>query len=161
MKLFKPFTPHVIAWSVRKSFNQSIRRTKEQKTRLQRLVSAMPRKLTTLVFIVFEWLNESNSTTLCDPSIESKSVQPWASVEIFPGGQRWNFSYPFQVADNVMRMDIHKTLYPFYPISLCWLNLNSQSFVWNVFYTFAISEMLFLLLKCLISILRALSTNKT
>jgi len=25
VKLFKPFTPHVIAWSVRKSFNQSIR----------------------------------------------------------------------------------------------------------------------------------------
>jgi len=41
MKLFKPFTPHVIAWSVRKSFYQSIRRTKEQKTRLQRLVSTM------------------------------------------------------------------------------------------------------------------------
>jgi len=34
-KLFKPFTPHVIAWSVRKGFDQSIRRTKEQKTRLQ------------------------------------------------------------------------------------------------------------------------------
>jgi len=29
MKLFKTFTPHVIAWSVRKYFNQSIRRTKE------------------------------------------------------------------------------------------------------------------------------------
>jgi len=25
MKLFKPFMPHVIAWSVRKRFNQSIR----------------------------------------------------------------------------------------------------------------------------------------
>jgi len=35
MKPFKPFTPHVIAWSVRKGFNQSIRKTKEQKTRLQ------------------------------------------------------------------------------------------------------------------------------
>ena len=31
MKLFKPFTPHVIAWSIRKGFNQSIRRTKKQK----------------------------------------------------------------------------------------------------------------------------------
>jgi len=41
MKRFKPFTSHVIAWSVRKSFNQSIRRTKEQKTRLQCLSSAM------------------------------------------------------------------------------------------------------------------------
>ena len=43
MKLFKPFTPHVIAWPVRKGFNQSIRRTKEQKTRLQCLASAMPK----------------------------------------------------------------------------------------------------------------------
>jgi len=43
MKLFTPFAPHVIAWSVRKSFNQSIRRTKERKTRLQRLVNAMPK----------------------------------------------------------------------------------------------------------------------
>ena len=43
MKLFTPFTPHVIAWSVRKGFYQSIRRTKEQKTRLQCLASAMPK----------------------------------------------------------------------------------------------------------------------
>ena len=43
MKLFTPFTPHVIAWPVRKGFNQSIRRTKEQKTRLQCLASAMPK----------------------------------------------------------------------------------------------------------------------
>jgi len=43
MKLFTLFTPHVIAWSVRKGFNQSIRRTKEQKTRLQRLATAMPK----------------------------------------------------------------------------------------------------------------------
>jgi len=43
MELFKPFTPHVIAWSVRKDCNQSIRRTKEQKTRLQCFASAMPK----------------------------------------------------------------------------------------------------------------------
>jgi len=42
MKLFKPFT-RVIAWSARKGFNQSIRRTKEQKTRLQCLASEMPK----------------------------------------------------------------------------------------------------------------------
>jgi len=29
-KLFKPFTPHVIAWSVRKGFHQSIRRTENE-----------------------------------------------------------------------------------------------------------------------------------
>jgi len=43
MKLFKPFTPHAVWWSVRKGFNQSIRRTKEQKARLQCLASAMPK----------------------------------------------------------------------------------------------------------------------
>jgi len=43
MKLFKPFTPHVIAWFVRKGFNQSNRRTKEQKLRSQCLASAMPK----------------------------------------------------------------------------------------------------------------------
>jgi len=43
MKLFKPFTPHVIVWSVRKCFNQSICRTKEQKPRLQCLASAIPK----------------------------------------------------------------------------------------------------------------------
>jgi len=39
-----------------------------------------------------------------------------------------------------MQMDVHKTLYPFYPISLYWLKLNSQSFVENIFYTSAISN---------------------
>jgi len=43
MKLFKPFTPNVIAWFVRKGFNQSSRRTKEQKLILQCLASAMPK----------------------------------------------------------------------------------------------------------------------
>jgi len=45
MKPFKPFTPNVIACSVRKGFNQSIRKTKEQKTRLQCLASAMPKSV--------------------------------------------------------------------------------------------------------------------
>ena len=48
MKLFKPFTPHVIGRSVRKRFNQSIRRTKEQKKRLQWLASAMPKPVTVM-----------------------------------------------------------------------------------------------------------------
>ena len=42
-KLFEPFTPHITTWSVRKGFNQSICRTKEQQTRLQCLASAMPK----------------------------------------------------------------------------------------------------------------------
>ena len=45
MKLFKPFTPHVIAWFARKGFNQSIGRTKGQKTRLQCLASEMPKSV--------------------------------------------------------------------------------------------------------------------
>ena len=45
LKQFKPFIPHVIAWSVRKGFNQSIRRTKEQKTKLQCLDWAMPKSV--------------------------------------------------------------------------------------------------------------------
>ena len=45
MKLFKLFTPHVIAWSARKGFNQSIRRTKGQKARLQCLASEMPKSV--------------------------------------------------------------------------------------------------------------------
>jgi len=43
--------------------------------------------------------------------------------------ERPNFAYPLHVADDAMQMDVHKTLYSFYHISLCWLNLNSQSFV--------------------------------
>jgi len=43
-------------------------------------------------------------------------------------GQRRNFAYPFQVTNGAMQMDVHKTIYPIYPISLwCWLNLNRQS----------------------------------
>jgi len=56
----------------------------------------------------------------------------------FSRRQRRNFAYHFQVADSAMQMDVHKTLYTFYPISLYWLDINSQSFVWNVFYTSAI-----------------------
>jgi len=71
---------------------------------------------------------EPNSTTLYDPRIEigaSTGVR-----RIFSrGGKHRNFAYPFQVADDAMQMDVHKTLCPFYPSGLCWLNLNSQSFV--------------------------------
>jgi len=40
-KLVKPFTPHVIACSVKNAFDQLICRTKEQKASLQCLASAM------------------------------------------------------------------------------------------------------------------------
>jgi len=39
MKLVKPFTPHVIACSIKNVFDQSICRTKERKARLQFLAS--------------------------------------------------------------------------------------------------------------------------
>ena len=64
---------------------------------------------------------------------------PWASADILPGGGnidillflsrlltmrcKWTFTKRFTLST---------------PFSLCWLNLNSQSFVWNVFYTSAI-----------------------
>jgi len=42
-KLAKSFMPHATVCSVRKGFNQSICRTEEQKTRLHRLASAIPK----------------------------------------------------------------------------------------------------------------------
>jgi len=30
-----------------------------------------------------------------------------------------NLAYAFQVADDAMQIDVHKTFYSFYPISLC------------------------------------------
>ena len=54
--------------------------------------------------------------------------------KFFQGGNI-EILFILQVSDDAMQTDVHKTLYPFCPISLCWLNLNSQSFVWNIFYT--------------------------
>jgi len=99
------------------------------------------RKLTTLAFIVFEWLErtEPNSTTLNDPRIKSKSVHPLASAAVFPGWQRRNFACPFQVSDDAMQMEWTFTK-PFNHSTplVCWLNLISQYFVSNVFNTSAI-----------------------
>ena len=53
--------------------------------------------------------------------VSSVITHPWASAEIFPRGQRRNFACPFQVADNAMQIDVQKTLYPFFPIGVCWL----------------------------------------
>ena len=83
------------------------------------------------------WKKTKNCTTADSRRIRLKSMG--AQIN-FSTGQRPNFAYPFQVADDAMQMDIHETLYPFYLIRLCWLKLNSQSFVWNVFYTSAIKN---------------------
>jgi len=58
----------------------------------------------------------------------------------FQGGKLQNFAYPLQIADDEMQIDVHKRFYPFYRISLCWLNFKSQSCIWNVFYFSAIRK---------------------
>jgi len=39
-------------------------------------------------------------------------VQSWTSAEIFPGGERRHFIYPFQLVDDAMQMDVLKTPWP-------------------------------------------------
>jgi len=43
-------------------------------------------------------------------------TQPWGwrPQKFFHGEQRRYFAYNFQVADDAMQMDLHKTLYPFH-----------------------------------------------
>jgi len=60
--------------------------------------------------------------------LDGKQCHHWRPQNFFQGATS-KFCLSFQVADDAMQMVVHKTLYPFYPISLCWLNLNSQSFV--------------------------------
>jgi len=84
-------------------------------------------KLTPLVFIDFELLQriEPNNTSRYDPRIDrNQCIQ-----KFFKGRQRQNFAHPFQVPDDAMQLDVHKTFYLFSPIIRCCLNLNSQSFV--------------------------------
>jgi len=40
-------------------------------------------------------------------------TRSWASAKIFPGEATSTFCCPFQVADDAMQMDVHKTLWPF------------------------------------------------
>jgi len=40
-------------------------------------------------------------------------ASPWASAEFFSGGYKRRFAYPFQVAEDVTQIDVHKTLYLF------------------------------------------------
>jgi len=41
-------------------------------------------------------------------------TKPWASAEIFPGGKRRHFAYPFLFSGGAMETDVNKTLYLFY-----------------------------------------------
>jgi len=47
-----------------------------------------------------------------------KAPFPWAYTEIFPGVAMSKFCF-FQVADDAMKTDIHKALYPFYAKRNC------------------------------------------
>jgi len=110
--------------------------------------------VTTLAFIVFEWLKrfEPNNTTLHDLRIRSKSVHSWASAEVFSEGDnveillilyrlltmqcKWMFTKRFTVSIQLVctgRTSI--------------LNLLSE-----MFSTLRLSEMLFLFTNCLMSI---------
>jgi len=46
--------------------------------------------------------------------------------KLFQGGQRRKFAYAFQVADDAMQMDVHKTHYPFYSINRPVTSLGHQ-----------------------------------
>ena len=57
-------------------------------------------------------------------------------------GKRRYFAYSFQVAADAMQIDVCKTLYHFYSISLCWLNLLSY-FCYEMFSTQRQSRIIF------------------
>ena len=59
--------------------------------------------------------------------------------KFFQGGQTRHFAYPFHVADDAMKMHVHKTLYPFYTMTkMCpWYGSsrkNSASLVQQCFF---------------------------
>ena len=58
------------------------------------------------------------------------------------GGKRRKFAYSFQIAVDAMQTDVCKTLYHFYSISLCWLNLHSF-FCYKMFSSPRQSRMIF------------------
>ena len=84
---------------------------------------------------------------------------PWLFAGFFPGGATSKFCSSFSGCWRCNASGRSQNALPvLYPISLCWLDLNSQSFVW-IFFALRLSEMLFLFTNCRISIFRALSTN--
>jgi len=71
--------------------------------------------------------------------------------KLFQGGKRQNFAYPFQVADDAMQMDVHKTLYLSNPL-VCAGRTSILNLLSEMFSALRLSEMLFLFKNCLISI---------
>jgi len=61
----------------------------------------------------------------------------------FQGGATSKCAYSLQVADSAMQMDVHKTLYRFYPSSLCWLNLKLSTFRLKCFLHFGCQKCFF------------------
>ena len=77
---------------------------------------------------------------------------PWMFAGFFPGGATSKFCLSFSGCWRCNASGRSQNALPvLYPISLCWLDLNSQSFVW-IFFALRLSEMLFLFTNCLISI---------
>ena len=111
------------------------------------------RKWKTLALIVFECLKriEANSITLYDPRIESKSVQPRASAEIFHGGNVEVLLVLFRLLTMQCKWTFTKLFTLSIPLVCAgWtsiLNLLSE-----MFSTLRLSGMPFLFINCLISI---------
>jgi len=119
------------------------------------------RKLTTLAFNVFEWLEriEPNSTALYDQRIRSKSVHPWASAEIFLGEATSKFCLSFS---DCWRYNANKRLQnalPFLPHYSVLLEPLFSIFCLKWFVHFGYQKCFFFI-NCLTSIFRTLSMNK-
>jgi len=91
-----------------------------------------------------------------------KSVHPWASTYIFPGGAMSKLCLSFSGCSQCNANGRSQNALPFglYPISLCRSNLT-LNLLHEIFFTLRLSEILFLFTNCLISIFRAFSTNKS
>ena len=112
------------------------------------------RKLMTLTFIVWVAQNKLNHT---EPRFMTHELDQYQCIhgrpqKIFQGGTTSKFCLSVSGCWRCMQKHVHKTVYSFYPICLCWSNLNSQSFVWNALYTSAIRNAFSFHKLCLTSI---------
>jgi len=87
------------------------------------------RYLTSYPVVIGQRLTSDIKMIFVQNSLKSDDVSDWPLLNKIPG---------CAPADDAMQMDVHKTLYPFYPISLCRL----KSFVWIGFCTSAIRNAL-------------------
>jgi len=80
-------------------------------------------------WVTYKELNQTVPRFMAVQELDRDQCTHRGPQKFFQGGQRQNFSYPLQVADDAIQIDVPKTLYPFYPIRLCWLNFKAQFFV--------------------------------